>query len=87
MKIFYLILSLSLLLLAQGCASAQIMDGDGVILYQIETRGFARNAEFDIVKPDGTRIHVKTESTTANVLQAGNEILGTVVNAAEKAKP
>ena len=70
-----------------GCAGATPQyDSQGNII-GVTGYGFLRDLEIEQVKPDGSKFSLKSKSTSADVLRAGNEVLGTVVNAASKATP
>jgi hypothetical protein len=84
MGFFRMTVLVVLILMLTGCATAKILDGEGNILYEIRTGGFARNGEFMITQKDGTVIYVKTESNTANAIDSINNLFGTVFNAASK---
>jgi hypothetical protein len=70
-----------------GCAAAKPeFDSAGSII-GISGYGFLRDLEVEQVKADGSRLTIKSKSTSADIMKAGNEILGTMVNGASKAMP
>ena len=80
-------LLIAFVLLISGCASATPRyDTQGNII-GIDGYGFFRDLEVSQVKADGSSLTIKSKSTSADIMKAGNEILGTMAGIAEKAKP
>lgn len=77
---------LAIYLLA-GCASATPRYDSAGNITGVDGYGFLRNLEIEQIKPDGSKLSIKSTSTSADVMKAGNELLGTVVNAAAKVSP
>ena len=71
-----------------GCATAVVYDADGKPVKSVTSYGAFRDITHTIetVKPDGTIIRdsLSSKSTTSDIMKAGNEIMGTIVNAASK---
>jgi hypothetical protein len=83
--IFLVILGLMVaVFMTSGCAGAfPQYDMNGNII-GVTGYGFLRDLEIEQVKPDGSRFSLKSKSTTGDLMRAGNEIVGTAVNAAAK---
>ncbi len=80
--VFALLMSLML-----GCATAKVWGPDGKLLYEVQGGGFLRDIDFMEKKPDGTIIHLKTKSSTKDVMLGVNELIGTATATVEKLNP
>jgi len=82
-----LVASLALVFVCSGCASATPnYDSNGNIT-SISGYGFLRDLEFEQRKADGSYIKITSKSTSADIMKAGNELLGTVTATAAKVAP
>lgn len=79
-----LIFAGSLALLITSCASATPRYDTNGNIVGVDGYGFLRDLEVKQVKPDGSSIEIKSKSTSADIMKAGNEILGTVTATAGK---
>lgn len=85
--LFIILLLFLFMIIFSGCASATpYYDTNGNVI-GISGYGFLRNLEIEQVKSDGSKISIKSTSTSADVLRAGNEIIGTMIDGAGKAIP
>ena len=74
-------------LITSGCASATPQyDSNGNII-SISGYGFLGDLEFEQRKPEGSGIKISSKSTSADIMKAGNELLGTVTATAAKIAP
>ena len=82
-----LLIAIAVSVLCSGCASATPQyDTQGNII-GITGYGFLRDLEVSQTKPDGSSLTIKSKSTSADIMKAGNEILGTVTATAAKIAP
>ena len=76
-----------LVLMCAGCATAKPeFDSQGNVV-GVTSYGFMRDVKLEQVKPDGSRFTLETKSTSADIMRAGNELIGTAAGIAEKVKP
>ena len=85
--IILLAVILGLLICSTGCASATPRYDSAGNLAGIDGYGFLRDLEVKQVRADGSSFEIKSKSTSADIMKAGNELLGTVTATASKAMP
>jgi hypothetical protein len=74
-------------LFSMGCASVTEYDGKGNIIRHVEGRGFFRDVDASRKLPDGTIESLSTKSTTSDIMNAANKIIGTAAGIAGQAIP
>lgn len=85
-RLFLLVLAAIVVAALTGCASASPQfDTQGNVVGGT-AYGFFRDMEIEQIKADGSRIKISSKSTTADIMNAGNQILGTMAGIADKAK-
>ena len=83
--VFLAIIGLCILMVfVMGCASATPRYDSAGNLIGVDGYGFLRDLEVEQVKPDGSKMSIKSKSTSADIMKAGNEILGTMTATAGK---
>jgi hypothetical protein len=86
-KEIFIIASIGLLCGCMGCAGVTPRYDTNGNIVGADAYGFLRDVTIYQKKADGSEIKFETKSTSADVMKAGNEILGTMVNGASKMMP
>ncbi|HCE46157.1 MAG TPA: hypothetical protein DET40_21645 [Lentisphaeria bacterium] len=82
------LIAISLILLLSGCASTDIYDGNGKLLYHLEGRGFGRDLGGCIEKnADGSeKVTFTCASNVASIMGAINDFAGILIAGAGNLK-